>query len=77
MKKYTQITSEEANLIGEFYYYNGKIFSPFVGKQANGNFIVSREMYDLLKDSTQFKTVDWSGKNWVSIEELDFEKIKI
>ncbi len=74
---YSELTPEKSNSIGEFEYAPGKIFSPFVGKQKNGNTICSREMYELLKDTEQFKRVDWSGSEWVTKEELDFEAIKL
>lgn len=74
---YCSITQEEANLLGEFEYETNKRFSPFVGKQTNGNYIVSKEMYETLKDADQFKKVDWSGKLWVTPDEFDFEKINL
>lgn len=77
MERFLEITPEEARILGEFEYAPQQSFSPFVGKQENGNFIVSEEMYDLLKDYDQFKKVDWSLKKFVSSEELNFKQRKI
>lgn len=54
-----KITKAQAQSIGEFSY--GEInFSPFVREQTDGTYIVAENMYEALKDTDQFKQIDWS-----------------
>lgn len=73
MDLFTEITDEQANLIGAFEYAPGAFFSPFVGKQVNGNYVVSKQMYDQLKNTEQFQRMDWSNAEWVEREDLNLE----
>lgn len=73
---FTGLTKSEADTIGEFEFSTGNVFSPYGRKWSNGNYTISKDMYDLLKDTEQFKKIDWSGKVWSNIETLEFEEIK-
>lgn len=54
-----KITKQQAIVLGEFTY--GEInFSPFVREQKDGTFIVAENIYEALKDTDQFKKIDWS-----------------
>jgi len=54
-----KITKAQAQYIGEF--SHGEInFSPFVREQKDGTYIVAENMYEALKDTDQFKQIDWS-----------------
>lgn len=56
---YYKVTKAQADTIGEFSY--GEInFSPFVREQTDGTYIVASDMYELLKDTDQFKQIDWT-----------------
>jgi hypothetical protein len=56
MKK---ITKTQAELLGEFT-ANGINFSPFVREQKDGSYLVADDIYESLKDTDQFKLIDWS-----------------
>lgn len=56
---YYKVTKAQADTIGEFSY--GEInFSPFVREQTDGTYIVASDMYEILKDTDQFKQIDWT-----------------
>lgn len=60
-----KISKEQANLVGEFSY--GEInFSPFVREQKDGCYIVSEVMYQILKDTDQFKQINWDELEKIS-----------
>lgn len=46
--------------IGKFNYSTNQSFDPFVNEQVDGTYLVSDTMYHLLKDTDQFKLVDFS-----------------
>lgn len=56
MKK---ITKTQAELLGEFT-ANGINFSPFAREQKDGSYLVAEDIYNALKDTDQFKLIDWS-----------------
>lgn len=56
MKK---ITKAQAELLGEFT-ANGINFSPFAREQKDGSYLVAEDIYESLKDTYQFKLIDWS-----------------
>lgn len=56
---YYKVTKAQADILGEFSY--GEInFSPFVREQTDGTYIVAENMYEALKDTDQFKQIDWN-----------------
>ena len=55
-----KITQEQADLLGEFS-HNNINFSPYVRQQKDDTFIVSQSIYELLKDTEQFKKIDWTN----------------
>ena len=65
---YYKITKEQANTLGEFT-YNDVNFNPFVRGQKDGKYIVSDNIYQFLKDTDQFKKIDW--KNVETTEKFD------
>lgn len=54
-----KITKQQAQLIGEFS-HDEINFSPFVREQADGTYLVAEDIYEALKDTDQFKQIDWS-----------------
>ncbi len=55
---YYKISKTIAELLGEFS-HNGINFSPFVREQADGTFLVASEMVEELKDTEEFKMINW------------------
>lgn len=70
-----KITKEQAELIGLFEYEPNKVFNPFVGEQVDGCFIIEKSMYDLLKDTEQFKKIDFTKVK--TITELNLKPYEI
>lgn len=62
---YYIITKEQAELIGEFG-ANGISFSPFTTPQPGNTYAVSHNMYRFMKDTDQFKQIDWEFLTKVS-----------
>ena len=63
---YYKITKTIAELLGEFN-HNGLNFSPFVREQTDGCYLVSSDIYEILKDSEQFKKVNWDELETIEI----------
>lgn len=73
MEKFYKITPEEANTIGRFDYDINRSFDPFCGEQIDGSYLVSEEMYNLLKEHENFKKVDFSKKELIEEKDLEFK----
>lgn len=71
MEKYYTITKEDAALITRFTYAPGQQVDPFVGEQKDGLVLVSEPMYKLLKNTPQFKKIDWNKVPLVPKDQLD------
>ena len=71
MEYYYTITPEQADLITQFTYAENKQVNPYVGKQINGDFLVSKKVYEILKDTPKFKKIDWSTVPLVPENELN------
>lgn len=71
MEKYYKITKEQAALIGKFEYATNQAIDPFVGEQKDGNYLVSEFMYELLKERSEIKKVDFTKCEKITKEELD------
>ena len=75
---YYKVTKSQAEILGEFSY--GEInFSPFVRPQTDSTYIVASDMYEILKDTDQFKKIDWENVETTEkfddlITILDYEK---
>lgn len=67
---YYKITKEQADLIGKIMYAEDRMFDPYVGEQKDGTYIVSEEMYQIMKDHTDFKKVDFSKKTPITENEV-------
>jgi hypothetical protein len=67
--RFCKNTREEANLIGSFQTETGT-FNALEGEQEDGTFAVTEPQYEALKNTEQFKRIDWSGKVWYNLHEL-------
>lgn len=70
MVKFYVITKEQADLLTRFEYEPGKVFDPYI-TDGNGNYYVSNEMYNLLKDTPQFKKIDFTQLQ--TVNEIPFK----
>lgn len=62
---YYKITKTIAELLGEFT-ANGINFSPFVREQTDGTYLVSEDIQEILKDTDQFKQINWDELEKIS-----------
>lgn len=62
---YYKINKTIAESLGEFT-YNGINFSPFVREQTDGTYLVSEDIQELLKDTEQFKQINWDELEKIS-----------
>lgn len=60
MENYYKITPAQAALIGRFNYSSFEAIDPFVGEQKDGSYLVSETVYNLLKERTEIKKVDFT-----------------
>jgi hypothetical protein len=60
MENYYKITPAQAALIGKFNYSTFEAIDPFVGEQKDGSYLVSETVYNLLKERTEIKKVDFT-----------------
>jgi hypothetical protein len=58
---FLKITKVQADLIGVFEYKENHFFDPYIKEQKDGSYLVATEVYEELKDTVQFKEIDWSG----------------
>lgn len=63
---YYKITRASAELLGEFT-YNGINFSPFTREQKDGCYLVAEDIYNALRDSDQFKRVNWNELSTIDV----------
>ncbi len=60
METFYKISKENAELIGRFMYDQHKMFDPFVNEQKDGTYLVSSDMYELLKQRAEIIKVDFT-----------------
>lgn len=77
MENFYIISSAQAAIIGKFMYGENKQFDPFVGEQIDGNFIISETMCSLLKDTEQFKRIDFSSLTLIPQNELQTKIVSL
>lgn len=77
MENYYKITPEQAALIGKFEYAKNQAIDPFVGEQKDGTFLVSEQVYEMLKERSELKKVDFSKLTKVPKENLDTKESTI
>lgn len=77
METFYKITKEQASIIGVINYAIGKQFNPFVGLQKDGTYLVSSEMYKLLKTRAAIKRVDFTKLEIIDTTKLNPETIEI
>lgn len=58
---FLKISKQQAETIGYFEYKPQHFFDPYTREQKDGTFLVSTEVYEVLKDTDQFKKVDWTS----------------
>lgn len=66
-----KISKAIAEQIGKMEYAPGKAFDPFVNEQKDGTYLVSSEMFTILKDNPKFKEVDWTKLNQIEKIQID------
>lgn len=71
MNLFYKISKANAELIGVFEYASSCHFTPFVNEQVDGAFLVSENMYMLLKDTAPFLKVDFSTIEKIKASESD------
>lgn len=54
------LTLEEAQAIGKFEYEPDKFFDPLSTELESGEYAVSFEIYELLKDDDRMKKINWT-----------------
>jgi hypothetical protein len=70
MSNFYKITKAQATQIGKFEYSPSKWFNPFVGEQVDGTYIISEEMYSLMKETVKFQQIDFNSLPTITKEEL-------
>lgn len=73
MKCYYKITKEQADLIGDINYDKDKSFNPFVGEQKDGSYLISDEMYLIIKDRKELKGLDLTKQPALTREDIDLK----
>ena len=71
---YFKLTQQQADTLGRFEYAPNQVFDPYIN-DGYGNFYVSQEMYDLLKDTEQFKKLNFT--KLPTVNKIDFKPIKL
>lgn len=75
MSKFYKITQDQSKSIGEFFYDEDKMFSPFVGLQEDDTYLVSEDIYLHLKDYDEFKKIEWDTLELISSEDVKLKSI--
>lgn len=68
-----KITKEQAQLIGKFEYEKWQMFDPFVGEQKDGTYLVDEKMYQLLKERSEFKKLDFTKQAFITKQSVDLK----
>jgi hypothetical protein len=69
-----KLTKQQADTLGRFEYAPNQVFDPYIN-DGYDNYYVSQEMYDLLKDTEQFKKLDFG--DLPTVDKIDFKPIKL
>lgn len=72
MELVTKITKEEADLIGNFSYSDTN-FTPYCQETEDGHYIVVKNHYEMVKEKPEILRVDFTEKEWVDIETIEFK----
>lgn len=56
-----KITKDIADQLTRFIYAPSQAFDPYVGEQDDGAYLVSENMYEILKSHLKFKQINWSN----------------
>ena len=76
MAKYYKITKDQAALIGKIMYAENRQFDPFVNEQTDGTYLVSDDMYNLLKERDEIKKVDFTKRPLIEKKSIDSKIFK-
>lgn len=75
METYYKITKAQADLLGKFEYEKDKVFDPYCSEQKDGTYLVSEEMYLLLKSRGEFQKVDFTKRPKIDETKIDTKPI--
>lgn len=59
METFYKITKAQAEAMGKFFYDKNKMFDPFAGETKDGYYLVTEDMYQIVKERIEFKKVDF------------------
>lgn len=65
-----KVSEVQAEVIGRFEYSPNEYFDPFINEQTDNTYLISETMYQLLKDTEQFKKIDFSQLVTITIDQL-------
>ncbi len=71
METFYKITPGQAALIGKFEYAPNQFIDPFVNEQKDGTFLVSDFIYQLLKERSEIKKIDFTKLDAITKVQVD------
>lgn len=73
MENFYKISKEQADLLGKIEYAKNQMFDPYCGETKDHHYLVSEEMYLMLKERTEFSKVDFKKKTKIKKSDIELK----
>lgn len=77
MENFYKISKAQADLLGRFEYATNQAFDPYCSEQKDGNYLVSEQIYILLKTRMEFQKIDFTKQQKIDEAKVDTKPIII